>query len=365
MRRFSALIVFFLFLLSLANPLWAEDNIANPLVRSHIPSLTQITRFSGEIRLCGIQIPYENPEIRERLEKEMMLSVWNRPQVILWLKRANRYFPHIEDILKQENLPIDLKYLPIVESALLPHSRSGKGAVGYWQFLKSTGRRYGLRIDNKIDERKNLFKSTKAACLYLKKLKADFGSYLLAISAYNMGEFGLAREIEAQETRDFFSLYLPLETQRYLLKIVAAKRIIENPDFYGFNMSPQDLYPVFTYSKINFSVKGEIPLSLIATAADISFKTLKDYNPEIRGYYLEGKNTILVPKGSEKGFKQKFTLFHKAWQKKDKVKLHVVRAGESLTGIAIQYEMTLSALLRLNKLSYKKVIHPGDRLLVR
>jgi len=365
MRPFSAPAAFLLLILTLAGPLWAGDKITKPVIRSHIPSLTEITRFSGEIRLCGIRIPIENPEVRERLEKEMMLSVWNRPQVILWLKRAHRYFPHIEKIIKQEDLPLDLKYIPIVESALLPHSRSGKGAVGYWQFLKSTGKRYGLRIDNKMDERKNLFKSTKAACGYLKKLNTDFGSYLLAIAAYNMGEFGLAREIEAQETRNFFSLYLPLETQRYLLKIVAAKRIMENPDHYGFNMSPQDLYPVFTYSKINFAVKGEIPLSLIANAADISFKTLKDYNPDIRGYYLYGGNTILVPKGSEKGFKQKFVIFHNAWKKKDKVKFHVVRPGESLTGIASQHEMTLAALLRLNKFSYKKVIHPGDRLLVR
>ncbi len=365
MRQLSVPSLCLIFLLSLTHPVWANDNIPQSVIRGHIPSLTEITRFSGEIRLCGIRIPYETPEIRERLEKEMMLAVWNRPQVILWLKRAHRYFPHIEKILKQENLPLDLKYIPIVESALMSHSRSGKGAVGYWQFLRSTGRRYGLRVDNKIDERKNLFKSTRAACRYLKKLNTDFGSYLLAISAYNMGEFGLAREIEVQETRDFFSLYLPIETQRYLLKIIAAKQIIENPDFYGFSMSPQDLYPVFTYSKINFTVKGEIPLALIAMSADISFKTLKDYNPEILGYYLDGGNTILVPKGSEKGFKQKFTAFHKVWQEKDKIKLHVVRPGESLTGIASQYEMTLSALLMLNKFSYNKVIHPGDRLRVR
>jgi len=258
-----------------------------------------------------------------------------------------------------------MKYIPIVESALLPHSASGKAAVGYWQFLKSTGRRYGLRIDKKIDERKNLLKSTRAACRYLNKLDTEFNSYLLAIAAYNMGEFGLSREIEAQGTRDFFSLYLPLETQRYLLKIVAAKLIIENPGHYGFHMGSKDLYPVFTYSKINFSVTGEIPLSLIAKSAGISFKTLKDYNPEIRGYYLEGKNSsIMVPKGKEKGFKQKFEDNQKKYQKKDH-KFHVVQQGESLTAIASQHKMTLSALLRLNKFSYRKVIHPGDRLLVR
>lgn len=365
-KRQALTILIFIFCLACEGV--SGEKITTPVVRSHIPALMDVTRFSGKIELCGIRVPYETPQIRERLEKEVMLAVWNRPQVILWLKRVNRYFPHIEKILKQEKLPLDMKYIPVVESALLSHSRSGKGAVGYWQFLRSTGQRYGLKIDNKIDERKNLFKSTRAACRYLKKLNTDFGSWLLAIAAYNMGEFGLNTEIEAQETRDFFSLYLPLETQRYLLKIVAAKLIIENPAQYGFNLLPQDLYPVFTYAKINFAVKGEIPLSLIARSADISFKTLKDYNPEIRGYYLDGKDTtILVPMGREKGFKEKFAAYHKTWKKKDKdqVKFHVVRPGESLTGIADQYQMTLSALLRLNKFHYKQVIHPGERLLVR
>ncbi|MCG8632600.1 MAG: transglycosylase SLT domain-containing protein [Desulfobacterales bacterium] len=365
MRRFI-LITVCLFICLCAAPLAAKDTITKPVGARPIPPLLDSVRFSGDILLCGELIPYGQTEVRERLEKEVMLAAWNRPQVILWLKRANRYFPLIEKILKEENLPLDMKYVPIVESALRPHSRSGKGAVGYWQFLKSTGRRYGLRIDSKIDERRNLFTSTRAAGLYLKKLQTEFGSWLLALAAYNMGEFGLSTEIEAQGTRDFFSLYLPLETQRYVLKIAAAKMVIEHPEAYGFHIRAGDLYPVFTYSKINFTLKQEIPLSLIADAANISFKTLKDYNPQIRGYYLEGrKTTILVPKGMEKGFKSRFSALHKAMKKQDKVRFHVVRPGESLIGIAKHYNMTLSALLKLNRFSYKKVIHPGDRLLVR
>ncbi len=363
--RFLILMVS-LFIIMPTIPLLAKDKVIRQIDTRSIPSLLETVRFSGDIRLCGEKIPHGQAEVRERLEKEVMLAVWNRPQVILWLKRAHRYFPLIETILKEEKLPRDLKYVPIVESALRPHSRSGKGAVGYWQFLKSTGLRYGLRIDNKIDERRNLFTSTRAASLYLKKLNTEFGSYLLALAAYNMGEFGLNTEIEAQETRDFFSLYLPLETQRYVLKIVAAKLILEHPEVYGFYIQPRDLYPVFSYSKINFSMNQEIPLSLIAQAANVSFKTLKDYNPQIRGYYLEGsKTTVLVPSGREKGFKSRFSDLHKAWKKQDKVRFHVVKSGESLIGIAKHYDMTLSALLRLNSFSYKKVIHPGDRLLVR
>lgn len=344
----------------------AEGPVLKPVARAHIPTMTETTRFSGDIRLCGEKIPYHDQDVRERLEKEMMLAVWNRPQVVLWLKRAHRYFPHIEKILKEENLPLDLKYVPVVESALRPHSRSNKGAVGYWQFLRSTGTRYGLRIDKQWDERRNLFKSTRAASRYIQKLNKEFGSYLLALAAYNMGEFGLKTEIEAQETKDFFSLYLPLETQRYVLKIVAVKRILENPDAYGFGMKPEDLYPVFAYSKVAFSLKEEIPLFVIAKAAGMSFKALKDYNPDIRGYYLNAENsTVLVPKGHEKGFEKKFMSLHREWKKESRVKYHVVRPGESLTQIASQHKMTLSALLRLNNFSYNKVIHPGDRLMVR
>jgi len=340
-----------------------ENTLLQP---NAVPSLMESIRFSDEIKFCGIKISHENREIRQRLEKELLLALHNRPQVILWIKRTARYFPHIEKILKQENLPLDLKYVPVVESALRPHSGSSKGAVGYWQFLKSTGRRYGLRIDGNIDERRNIFKSTRAACYYLKKLKAEFGSYLLALSAYNMGEFGLNTELEAQENRDFFTLYLPLETQRYLFKIIATKMILEHPEKYGFFLKPSDLYPEISFSKINFNLESKIPLLLVARAAQVPFKTIKDMNPEIRGYHLDsGKITLLIPEGKEKGFKERFSKLYIQWPEKYKTKFHLVKPGESLTRIARKYNMPLSSLLRLNNFSFKKVIHPGDRLLVR
>ena len=343
-----------------------------PIVRTYIPTLAETVRFSGDIRLCGEKIPFTDPEVRERFEKEMMLSVWNRPQVMLWLKRAHRWFPHIEKILKEENLPQDLKYVPIVESALLPYSRSSKGAVGYWQFIGSTGKKYGLRINSRIDDRRNLFTATKAACQYLKKLHEQFGSYLLAMSAYNMGEYGLNRAIELQDTKKFWDLYLPLETQRYILKMAAVKLILSSPEAYGFDLDPQDLYPVFEYSTIKVSYDHEIPISLVAKACEVSFKTVKDFNPELRGYYLaKGKHTLMVPKGKDKGYQNRLVALHKTWQKSEKqkkavrVKTHVVRSGENLTSIARKNGMSLYALLKLNKLSMKHVIHPGDKLKVK
>ncbi|MEE4365365.1 MAG: transglycosylase SLT domain-containing protein [Desulfotignum sp.] len=331
-----------------------------------IPSLIQSIRFPEDIVFCGTRIPLEDPQVKAMLEKEMLLALWDRPQVILWMKRAAKFFPHIQQILAREQVPDDLKYVPVIESALRPHARSSANAVGYWQFLKGTGQRYGLRIDAHVDERRNIFKSTEAASRYLKKLFAEFNSFLLALSAYNMGEHGLDVEIDIQQTRNFFDLYLPLETQQYIYKIIAAKLILENPEKYGFDLEPSDLYPVFTFSQLNLSSDEQLPLVLIAEAADISFKTLKTMNPDIRGYYLSsGRTTLLVPRGHEKDFPRRFADLHEQWQTRVHKQFHIVKPGESLISIAKNYNISLASLLRVNKISLNTVIHPGDRLVIK
>jgi len=271
----------------------------------------------------------------------------------------------VEKILKEYGLPLDLKYVPVIESALRPHAASSKGAVGYWQFLRSTGRRYGLRIDSRVDERRNIFKSIHAACRYLKDLKEQFGSYLLAMSAYNMGEYGLSNEIKSQKNNDFFSLYLPLETQRYAFKAISVKLILENQESYGFYLKQSDLYPPLAVDKVNIKSDFQIPIAVIANAADSTFKTIKDYNPELRGYYIEKGNTdILIPKGRAKRFKKIFASRYKNWEKIYQTKFHIVEHGESLIGIAKKYQISFLYLLKLNNLSVKSMIHPGDRLLI-
>ncbi len=342
----------------------AQSN-ENQSIRETPPDLIESIRFKEDIRFCNIPVPLQNQDVKQRLEKELLLALWDRPQVILWMKRASKFFPHVEKIIKQYNLPLDLKYIPLIESALRPHASSSKGAVGYWQFLKSTGKNYGLRIDSMVDERRNIFKSTHAACRYLKDLNKEFDSYLLALCAYNMGEYGLKEEIKAQNAKDFFSLYLPLETQRYAFKAVAAKLILENPENYGFYLNPSDLYPVFSFDKVNFHSDFQIPITLIARSAGVPFKTIKDFNPHLRGYYIgKGSMSVLIPKGKAKGFKKSFTGLYKKWEKTDRKKIHIVKRGESLIGIAKIYQMPLSSLLKLNNLSTKRMIHPGDKLFV-
>ena len=346
---------------------FAEDQVqpVQPTSPELFPPLIHSIQFEKKMSFCGQSIPMDNTDVVQRLEKEMLLSLWNRPQVILWLKRSGRYFSHIEKILKENNLHLDYKYVPIVESALRPHAGSRKGAVGYWQFLKSTGRRYGLKIDHEIDERRNIFKSTRAAVKYLQKLKSDFGSDFLALAAYNMGETGLKKAIKAQNSKDFFSLYLPIETQRYVFKLMVVKMIFEAPEKYGFNLEPADIYKPLVFDLANIKTDVEIPLLLIADAASTSFKAVKDLNPDLRGYFLaKGQHSVMIPKGGNRKFRKNFNAAYKKWKSEHQPRVHVVREGESLGLIAQKYNMTLTRLLKLNNFSRKKMIHPGDRLKV-
>ena len=157
---------------------------------ARIPDMVASLEIPAGQNFCGEPVPMDNPDVRERFERELLLALWNRPQVILWLKRAGRYFPHVENLLKKNGMPDDLKYVAVAESALKPHAGSSRGAVGFWQFVRGTGRRYGLTINERIDQRRNLFASTGAAIRYFKDLHAEFGSWTLSAAAYNMGGKG-------------------------------------------------------------------------------------------------------------------------------------------------------------------------------
>lgn len=192
-----------------------------------------------------------------------------------------------------------------------------------------------------------------------------FGSWSLAAAAYNMGENGLSSQIKKQGTVDYYSLYLPLETQGYVFKIVAAKEIMKNPEKYGFIFSTEDYYPEFSFDMIDLISDYEIPVMLIAQAAGTSFKEIKDLNPDIRGDFVtRGKGTVLIPAQSSEGFSDRLAVLVKTWKERSGTALHLVRKGDSLSTIAQQYHMPLGELLRLNGLSFSSLIHPGDRLKV-
>jgi len=259
------------------------------------------------MEFCGERVPLEIQEVRERMEKELLLTLWDRPQVILWLKRSRRYLPSIEEMLQRHGMPDDLKYVALAESALRPHVGSSKGAIGFWQFMRHTGRQYDLVVTRRFDERRNIFASTQAAIRYFKDLHKRFGSWTLAAAAYNMGDKGLAGEIEEQGITDYYRLYLPLETQRYVFRILSIKLIFSDPTRYGFYLSDDDYYPPLEFDRIKINCLHDVHLRIIAQAAKTHLKVIKDLNPEIRGYSLPpGEHTILIPKGASQGFETRY-----------------------------------------------------------
>ncbi|MGB8426743.1 MAG: transglycosylase SLT domain-containing protein, partial [Desulfobacterales bacterium] len=329
------------------------------------PALIESIRFKEPLDFCGEAIPLENPEVRERLEKEMLLTLADRPQVILWLKRSHRFMPLIEKELAANGLPLDLKYVAIAESALRPHAGSTAGAVGFWQFMPSTGRNYGLSVNTDIDERRSIHKSTRAASAYFKFLFEEFQSWTLSAAAYNMGEEGLKSEMLLQEVTDYYRLYLPLETQRYLPRIISAKLILSNPEKYGFNLTADDYYPPYEFDEVVVFCEQRTPIRLIAQATGTYFKLIKDLNPDVRGHYLPaGTHALLVPKGSGSGFEKRFAAVVAEWKKNPDKHIYTVKAGDNLSSIAERFQVPLRALNVWNDLKNSGRIHPGDRLVI-
>ncbi|MDA8139845.1 MAG: transglycosylase SLT domain-containing protein [Desulfobacteraceae bacterium] len=317
------------------------------------------------LALCGETVPTGLSDVRESYEKEMLLVLGDKPQAILWLKRSTRFLPFIAQELKKAGMPEDIKYLPIVESALLPHAGSSRGAIGFWQLLPETARNNGLTVDEFIDQRRDLFLSTPAALKYLMTLHDKFSSWTLALAAYNMGEEGLEAEILEQKTDDFYKLYLPLETQRFIFRIQAVKQLIENPKTYGFNISSQDFYKPLVFDTVQVECAQETPIRVVADAAHSYFKEIKDLNPHLRGHYLQaGSHLMRVPKGSAEGFADRFKELSAAHQQEREQRIYIVQEGDSLSSIAGNFNVPLAALLIWNRIDMRKTLRPGDRLVI-
>ena len=201
---------------------------------------------------------------------------------------ANKYFPIIEPILKQYNIPDDFKYLAVIESGL-DNVVSPSGAAGFWQIMKQTGREYGLEVNKAIDERYNLEKATVVACKYLQEAYSKFGSWTMAAAAYNMGKNGAKRKIKDQSSNNYYNLYLNSETSRYVFRIIAIKEIMQNPKKYGFILRDKDLYtmPNFRTLEVDSTIAS---LSDFAQLHDVNYKLLKQFNPWLRAKSLPDKS---------------------------------------------------------------------------
>jgi hypothetical protein len=235
------------------------------------------TILPSEMSLFGEKIFLNGFDVRERLDKEVIVNTYYHSSTIQILKKANRYFPMIEKILKEEGIPNDMKYLCVIESAL-NQATSPSGAKGFWQFMPAAGKENGLKINKEVDERFHVEKSTRAACSYLKTAKRNFKDWILASASYNCGVGGLKRVMKAQQAENFFELYMNRETTRYVFRIMALKLLMENPTAYGFDPSVMELYQPVETRKIEVK-KSIVDLAAWARKNGSNLRILKVLNP--------------------------------------------------------------------------------------
>jgi len=241
--------------------------------------------FSGEV------IPVQIPDIRERMDRELLVNTYWQSNGLLLFKRSYRYFPVIEPILKSYGIPDDFKYLALIESGL-QNVTSPAGAKGFWQIMKSTGKEYGLEINTNVDERYHLELSTHVACRYFLKAKEKFGNWTLTAAAYNAGIRGIINQLEKQNVSEYYDLLLGEETGRYVFRAVALKEIFAHPKKYGFNFTSNDLYSTIPTSKIKVDT-AVTDFVQFAAKFGLNYKQLKIHNPWLREGFLNNKSRKL------------------------------------------------------------------------
>jgi soluble lytic murein transglycosylase-like protein len=253
-------------------------DLKNRLSNHYTRPLLAAYKLPQEVSLCGEKFPLEDRNVWENLDREFLLTLDSEAQILLWMKRARRYFPHIEKRLKEMGLPDDLKYLAVTESSLRPNAISPTGASGIWQFIPPTGEKYGMKKNKALDERFDFFKATEGSLAYLKCLYEEFESWTLSMAAYNAGENRIQKEIELQKTKNYFYLDLPVETERYVYKIAVAKIILSNPEKFGFHLEANDFYDPLQVERVEIELPQPLPILDVARAIGFSYKEVKELN---------------------------------------------------------------------------------------
>jgi membrane-bound lytic murein transglycosylase D len=247
---------------------------------------------------CGEEVPLDTYFVKEAFEREIMSATFMHSSTVTMFKRAYRWFPVIEPILKKNGIPDEFKFLAVAESNL-GNVVSPSGAEGFWQFIKPTGLHYGLEINADVDERYNLVKATEAACRYFKDAYSTFKSWTLVAASYNRGMDGIAKALQKQMVSGYYDLYLNDETSRYVFRIIAYKEVYDHPVKYGFYLREQDFYPPIPTRIV--AIDSAIPsLPAFAQKMKISYRILRELNPWIQSYTLPNKTkkiyTFLIPK---------------------------------------------------------------------
>ncbi len=241
----------------------------------------------GDLYFADEQVPLEDQDVKERLDRELQVNAFWQSNTLLNMKLANRYFDEIEKILVEEGVPTDFKYLPLIESGFRDVI-SPAGAAGFWQFIAPTAKTYGLEINDDIDERFNIEKSTRAACAYLREAKASLGTWTLAAASYNLGISGIQSRSQIQRTNSYYDLYLNQETSRYIFRMLAMKIIYSNPQKAGYMIKTEDLYQPFSYNKVIVDTPIT-DLALFSEAMGLKYKYIRLLNPWIRSAKLPNK----------------------------------------------------------------------------
>lgn len=283
-------IICLLFCCVLSLPAFAEHN-----TDSYPPQEVKSLPIPEKMKFADKTFLLDRHDLRERIDREILAFTYMHSTTFLLIKRANLYFPIIEPILIENGVPDDFKYLALIESYFNPRAVSPAKAGGVWQFLESTGKKYGLEVSSQIDERFHVEKATVAACAYLKESYDLYGDWTLAAASYNAGPNRITTELDKQQTDDYFDLYLNEETSRYVFRILAEKELLTNPKKYGFNLKKEDFYHIVRTKEIVVNTAVE-DWADWAIANGTTYAQLKYFNPWIRDRKLDNKSgkTYLV-----------------------------------------------------------------------
>ena len=275
-----------------------DENFKTKLINDYNVYAIQVPE---NLDFAGEKLPLKDPDILERMDRELLVNTYWQSNGLLMIKRAKKYFTIIEPILAKHNIPNDFKYLAVIESGLT-NAVSPAGATGIWQIMSATGKENGLEVNSNVDERYHLEKATEVACKYLKKAKNELGSWTLAAAAYNAGNAGISRRLKEQNVANYYDLLLGEETGRYIFRIVALKEILSNPTKYGFNFREKDLYEHIPTFKVKVDT-AVTDFTKFAQNYNINYKILKRHNPWLREPFLNNKSRkvyhIEIP---EKGY---------------------------------------------------------------
>ncbi len=244
-----------------------------------------------DLNFAGESVPLHQNDVYERMDRELLVNSYWHSNSLLMIKRAHKYLPIIDPILKKHGIPHDFRYLPVIESGLL-NVTSPAGAKGFWQFMKSTAREYGLEVNDNVDERYHIEKATEVACVYLKSAKEKFGSWTLAAAAYNAGRARILRYLDIQQVENYYDLLLGEETGRYVFRLLAMKLLLTNPTDFGFEVPVSDRYELRNYKVLEIDT-AITNLAKFSEIHGITYKELKLYNPWLLENHLNNKSRKL------------------------------------------------------------------------